>query len=588
MHYMLLFLLMLSVLTANTETVKVGVLAKRGSAITLDKWNPTAKYLSSEVDGYEFEIVPIDFKDIFKAVEEEQVDFMLTNPGFYVVLEYQFGAQRIVTLVNKHVTGLSQKEFGGVIFSHIDNKDRFSSLEDLKGSTFAAVNERSLGGWQMAWRELLESGIDIDSDLSILSFKGTHDNVVRAVLNREVEIGTVRTDTLERMAMKNMIDLNKIHIINSLSHENFPFFCSTKLYPEWPFSKLKHTSDSLSKSVAIALLKMPSTVDASKKANIQGWSTPLNYKPVHDVFEILEIPPYYKAMNLSEVLLEYWEWILFYLFGAVIGISMLIYQVHLTKYLRSTQNELVEKEKMASLGRLVAGVAHEVNTPIGIGVTAASHLEKELGKFEKKYENDSLTEDSFDTFLETMKKSSEILMKNLDRAASLIQSFKQVSVDQISDEDRKFYIKEYIDGIIISLKPKLKSKNLVIDISCSPGLQIRSTPGVFYQIFTNLILNSVIHGFPDEKEGLINISCERIGNDLKIIYSDNGKGMDPKDLENIFDPFFTTKRGLGGSGLGAHIVYNLVTQSLKGSIKAHSVLGEGLSFIIYLKGVHYV
>jgi len=584
MRYLVLLLLTAVLLFSKEQTVKIGVLAKRGPTHTLKRWTPTADYLTQQIPGYAFEIIPIAFKGIFDAVKKREVDFMLANSGFYVLLEHNYGAQRITTLVNKHVTGLAQKEFGGVIFTHIDNKERFNTLESIKGSHFGAVNEKSLGGWQMAWRELVEHDIDRDEDFASLSFKGTHDKVVHAVLSKEIEVGTVRTDTLERMALENKIDLNKIHIINPMKHDDFPFLISTKLYPEWPLARLQHTPDELSKQVAIALMKMPSDHKAAVIGRVEGWTTPLSYQPVHKCFQTLQIPPYYHEIRLLEVLKKYWGWILFYLFGAVVGISMLIYQVRLTKYLKKTQNELVQTEKMAALGRLVAGIAHEVNTPIGIGVTAASHLKKEIKDFNGHYKNETLTQSAFESFIDTSVQSSEIILNNLERAAQMIQNFKQVSVDQSSDTVRQFYLKEYLESVIINLKPTLKQHSHTIDIICPATLMIESTPGVFYQIFSNLIINSVIHGFEEKENGHILITVRYNGGDnLEIIYKDDGKGMDKEGLAKIFDPFYTTKRSSGGSGLGTHIIYNLVTQKLHGHITAQSHENKDMTFIMNIK-----
>ncbi|MFC2074441.1 ATP-binding protein, partial [Campylobacterota bacterium] len=394
---------------------------------------------------------------------------------------------------------------------------------------------------------------------------------------------TVRTDTLERMALEKKIDLNKVHIVNPISYDNFPFLISTKLYPEWPFSKLKHTSDELSKQVAIALMKMPADSDAAKKARIEGWGTPLSYQPVHDCFKTLQIPPYYQEINFWAVLKKYWAWIIFYLSGAVIGIAMLIYQFRLTKHLKETQNELVQTEKMASLGRLVAGIAHEVNTPIGIGVTAASHLKKEINDFNKQYKNESLTQSNFESFIDTSVQSSEIILNNLERAAHMIQNFKQVSVDQSSDMTREFFLKEYLESVVVNLRPTLKQHAHKIEIFCPETLMISSTPGVFYQIFSNLIMNSVIHGFEDKEKGQITITVHHNKDGIEIVYKDNGKGMDKNSLKKIFDPFYTTKRSSGGSGLGSHIIYNLVTQKLHGQITAQSHEGKDMVFIMKLK-----
>lgn len=586
--FFITFILLVSVLYSSEKIVKIGVLAKRGEAIALKKWEPTSNYLTHHLHGYKFKIIPLSFEHIFKAVEKQEISFILANPGFYVELEHKFGVQRISTLVNKHISGISQKQFGGVIFTHIDNKERFKSFDSLVDVRFAAVNEKSLGGWQMAWRELKENGIDVKSDFKSLDFKGTHDKVVKSVLKKEVDVGTVRTDTLERMAYEGKINLKNIYLINQIKYDKFPFMSSTRLYPEWPISKLKHTNDTLAKKVAIALMQMKPVDTAAVSANIEGWDTPLNYQPVHDCFKTLEIPPYYHPIKMIDVIKKYWGWILFYLAGGIAGISMLVYQIRLTKHLQNTQDELVQTEKMASLGRLVAGVAHEINTPIGVSVTAASHLNKETKNFKKDYKNEAVTQKSFENFIATSVQSSDIILKNLERAADMVQNFKQISVDQSSDEVRDFYLEEYLQSIIESLKPAIKNLKNDVRLICDPNIKIESNPGVFSQIFSNLIINSVIHGFENKSDGQISIEVRQHQKELQIIYKDNGKGVSKENLSKLFDPFFTTKRGKGGSGLGTHIVYNLVTQKLNGTIEVDSELGSGLTFNMHFKGVKFV
>ena len=585
MRYLLILSLLFSLSFSNTQTIKIGVLAKRGAEVTHKKWDHTAEYLTQKIEGKTFEILPISFEEIFKKVENKEIDFILANSGFYVELEYKYGAQRISTLINKHLSGLTQNEFGGLLITHIDNVEKYNHYEDLINTDFIAVNEKSLGGWQMAWRELVQNGVNRD-DLKSLAFKGTHDKVVHAIINKEADIGTVRSDTIERMAIEGKIDLNKLHFVALKVYDNFPFLTSTKLYPEWPIAKLKHTPEVLSKKVAIALMQMSEDDKASISANIAGWTTPLSYQPVHDCFKFLKIPPYYQEIKFIDVLAKYKYWILFYLALAFGAITMFLYQLRLTDQLKSTQDDLVQTEKMASLGRLVAGVAHEINTPIGVGVTAASHLQKETTTFHKDYLDENVTQNAFEAYMDTSLKGTTIILDNLSRASDLIQSFKQISVDQTSDETRIFNLHEYIQSIINSLRPVIKNTQYNIELICDESIVIDSNPGVFSQIFSNLIMNSILHGFEGRERGIIIISILLDNhNNLTITYKDDGLGMSKEAINQIFDPFFTTKRGSGGSGLGANIIYNLVTQKLNGSIKVQSELGKGLMFTMNFKGL---
>lgn len=246
--------------------------------------------------------------------------------------------------------------------------------------------------------------------------------------------------------------------------------------------------------------------------------------------------------------------------------------------LQEAQTELVRQEKLASLGGLVAGVAHEINTPLGICVTATSHLIEEVRLTRKDILADHFDEAQRAQFLDTLDQSLRIMSTNTKRAAALVRSFKQVAVDQTSNDKRRFQLHSYLNEILTSLQPKLKGRNIAIEIDCPNDLIIDGYPGAISQILTNFVMNSLTHGFEDLTEGKIQIRFDVDAEDLKFEYHDNGHGMDKEALGKLFDPFYTTKRGQGGSGLGTHIVYNLVTGLLGGTIKAHSTPGKGLTY----------
>ncbi|MBV1775502.1 GAF domain-containing protein [Burkholderiaceae bacterium DAT-1] len=246
--------------------------------------------------------------------------------------------------------------------------------------------------------------------------------------------------------------------------------------------------------------------------------------------------------------------------------------------LKVAQAELVRQEKLASLGGLVAGIAHEVNTPLGICVTATSHLSEELKLVEADLNNDQLDEDGLRNFFKTAGEAVRILQANTQRAAALVRSFKQVAVDQSSDVARDFNLGAYLDEIILSLRPNLKNSSHAVNLDCPPDIEMFSFPGALSQVVSNLVMNSLIHGFDGVTGGKIDLSARREGDVVRLIYQDTGKGMDEASLQKLFDPFFTTKRGQGGSGLGAHIVFNLITGVLGGKVSVSSKSGEGLRY----------
>jgi signal transduction histidine kinase len=247
--------------------------------------------------------------------------------------------------------------------------------------------------------------------------------------------------------------------------------------------------------------------------------------------------------------------------------------------LQKTQEQLIESEKMAAIGGLVAGVAHEINTPVGIGITAISNLLDDIQKMAKSYERDEISRKDFKGFLESSNDTAKLIHRNLERTASLVQSFKQVSADQASEQQRMFELKEYFNDILLSLRPKFREKKIEIKVECDEKLTLNSYPGVYAQIFTNLLLNSLQHGFPESDTGIITIKADVNRELLKIHYSDDGAGISKKDLPHIFEPFYTSDKHRG-TGLGLNIVYNLVRQKLHGTITCESEPGEGVLFAI--------
>ncbi len=251
--------------------------------------------------------------------------------------------------------------------------------------------------------------------------------------------------------------------------------------------------------------------------------------------------------------------------------------------LKTAQNQLIESEKMAALGSLVAGVAHEINTPIGLGVTAASTLANATKSFLTQYKNGGrLKRSTLHEYLETTEKGSELLLDNLQRAAELVQSFKQVAVDQTSFSKRSFTVKEYIKRTLLSLDLLLKQSKHDVQVNGNDEITLNSYPGAFSQVVTNLVMNSIRHAYPDKTAGTLSFNILKNNGSLLIEYMDDGCGIPHDHLVKIFDPFFTTARSRGGTGLGLHIVYNLVTQKLSGTIRCESQIGLGTKFIISL------
>ncbi|MBT1515590.1 PAS domain-containing protein [Bradyrhizobium sp. SRL28] len=251
--------------------------------------------------------------------------------------------------------------------------------------------------------------------------------------------------------------------------------------------------------------------------------------------------------------------------------------------LRDTQNWLIEAEKLAALGRLVAGVAHEINNPLGTSLTVASSLERKSRLFAAETAQGTLKRSSLNEFVDAVRDGSAQLQESLNRAAGLIQSFKQVASDRNNSELRSFDLGDLTEQVATGLRPALPKHGVTLNVECEKGLSISSYPGSYGQVLTNLFLNSIAHAFPDGRQGNIAIKVSACGdNDVEIIFSDDGCGMSPDVRRQAFDPFFSTRRHQGGTGLGLHIVYSVVTDRLGGQLRLSSEPGAGTDIRIIL------
>lgn len=246
--------------------------------------------------------------------------------------------------------------------------------------------------------------------------------------------------------------------------------------------------------------------------------------------------------------------------------------------LHQVQDKLVESEKMAALGALVAGVAHEINTPVGTSITLASTLADETKTFVNAIQTGQLKRSVLTQYVNIAQESTYLLLSNLNRAAELVQSFKQVAVDQASLEHRTFDLKAYLEEVITSLSPTLKKYPHEVIVEGDDGIVIDSYPGAIAQLVTNLVTNSLTHAYPNGEIGRLSFKVTLQATHILLDYSDDGCGIPKEHLGKVFEPFFTTARHQGGSGLGLHIVYNLMTQTLHGNIEIQSIEDKGTHF----------
>ena len=346
-------LLLAPAMVPADEVIRIGVLSHRGDPATATYWADTAAYLSDEIPGRRFEIVPLDFDEVEPAVESRAIHFLLVNPSIYVVMEVRHRVARIATL-NRRVGDDFTTLFGSVVFTRAD-RDDIASFDDLRHKTIMAVDKTSLGGYQMTMYELKSRGMGTWRDGIRIRFGGIHDNVVEAVYNGSVDVGTVRTGILESMDAKGKIDMADFKIINERHDLAFPEKLSTRLYPEWPFSKLNHTPDGLAQAVAIALMQMHQK--SGRNDRHDRWSIPLEYQPVHDLLKALHLPPYDHpdTFTLADAINKYWAGVLASLlvFVALMGLTIMV--IRLNRALRLSKSRL-ERQHSLILNSVADGI----------------------------------------------------------------------------------------------------------------------------------------------------------------------------------------------------------------------------------------
>jgi two-component system, sensor histidine kinase and response regulator len=580
---------------AEDAPLTIGVLAIRGSQQCSDNWTPTADYLTRQIPGRRFVIVPLAHDQIYPRVQKGEVDFILANSAFYVGLEHRYRASRIVTLKEKRLNGVYTR-YGGVIFCRRDRK-KIRTLSDLKGKSFMAVSESSLGGWLMAWRELKAAGIDPYRDFKALHFGETHDQVVYAVRDRRVDAGTVRTNTLEGFGAEGKIDLTDYYVFPRLNDADgpTPYFCTTREYPNWPMAKVRHTPDDLAEKVAVALLQMPPDAPAARAAAGAGWTIPLNYQPVHDCLKDLKVGPYENLGKISfmDVLRSYGHWLFFAfaafcILGAFTGVVLKLNRKIKASHVRlkiemdlhkQKDRELQQAKELAETAtraksEFLANMSHEIRTPMN-GVIAATDL--------------ALGEDvppKIAHYLKIIQNSAYSLLGIIND----ILDFSKIEAGKYELKERTFRLNEVFDRVLEVFISRASEKGIemLVDIDRETPKVLVGDPLRLQQILTNLISNAIKFTEPggvillDVREASKPLDDTAVG-EVVLAFSvkDTGTGIAPAYIDLLFDPFSqadtSSTRKYEGTGLGLSICKQLVTM-MGGDIGVETELGKGSTF----------
>ncbi len=569
---------------ADEDPVRIGVLAFRGAEHVTRTWGATAEYLSRAVPERRFEIEPLPLATLRAATSAGRIDYVLTNPGQYVELEEDFGISRIATL-KKSISEGARNQFGAVILAR-SNRSDIRRLADLKGKVFGAVSRNAFGGFQMAWREFKAAGLDpfeLFSDIRYFGFP--QDAIVLAVRDGSIDAGTVRTGLLESMARQGVVALEDFKVLNPRKVPGVDVAISTRLYPEWPFAKMPHASAELSERVAIALLSLPEDSAAMRAAGASGWTVPLDYKPVHDLFRELEIGPYARGdVSLADVLMQYWEWALF---AAVLLVLVIMHGVR-TEYLvqrrtrqlsdlnqelahevevrrgaearaRRHQSELAHVSRVNVIGEMTSGLAHELRQPL-----AAIHNYAEGSRQRLSRRGDPAEiSGALDHILEQAGRASAIVSRVRGYMRKRTPKHEAVDINHAIHEACGF------------MHHDLEAAGIAVDLDLGDGLP--AVTGDLIEL-EQLIINICRNALDALGEGpapkTIAVSSVVTDGAVEVVIEDNGPGILDEDIDAVWEPFVTRKeRGLG---LGLAICRSIV-EAHGGVIRARNRETGGFS-----------
>lgn len=565
--------------------VKIGVLAFRGGKDALKRWSPTADYLSAAIPNARFEVVPLEPEALNVAVEKGALGFVLTNTGNYVDLEARHGISRIATLRTP-----SGSVFGAVIFTRAARAD-IETLEDLRGKSFMAVQPEGFGGLQMAWRELKAHGLDPFKDFKTLKFSGfPQDNIAFAVLKGEVDAGTFRTETLETMAAEGKIRLQDFRVLNPRSPPGFPFLVSTRLYPEWPFAKLKNSPPELAQGVAIALLQMPENAPAARAGDYRGWTVPLDYTPVHELYRELRLGPYAELgeITVADLAKQYGHWIAAAILVLIVFGLWLLRTEHLvarrTRELsranaeleraaaerhraeaeaRERRAELAHVHRLNTMGEMASGFAHELNQPLAAVVNYARGAVRRL-------KQNAVEPGELLAVLEQVAAQAE-------RAATIVRRIRAF----IRKEEPRHAALDFNKIIVetaglMTAEAERGGVRLILDLA-NPLPRVHADAVQLEQVIVNLVRNAV-EAMVEASSPVREITLRTLRSAdgaVEIAVEDTGPGLPQIGRERLFDPFFTTKAD--GLGLGLSISQSIV-EAHGGQLTAAPSPGGGAGF----------
>ena len=568
------------------DEIKVGLRANRGVERAIQKWQATADFLNKKIPEHHFVLQPYEINSkLNQAVSRQEFSFILTNPAAHVEQKIRYGVSAIATLINKR-EGKGYTQFGSVIFTRSD-RDDISHFHDLIGKKFMAADELGFGGWRIAWREFQSVGINPFKDFSLLSFGGgIQQNVVYAVRDRKVDVGTVRTDLLERMAKQGEIELSSFKVIEPKITEGFDFLHSTRLYPEWPFAKAKHTPDDLARRVASVLYSIPEDSEAAWEGNYVGWTLPLDYQPVDELLRELKVGPY---MNIGQpsllaIMRSYWQVIVAVclLFIIITSANFLITRANrrmkkahseLSEYKEHLEEMIDERTALLrvsnqELESYSYSIAHDLRSPLRT-ITSFSQILVEDA-------SDKLDDSELDALHRITKAG-----KNMANLIDDILELSRITRREISKEEINLseISKEIAKNLDLQNKYK-KSEWRIHD-----NLFAKADATLTKILLQNLLENAC--KFASKAQHPI-VEVGKIQQAGKHIYfvRDNGVGFNMNYKDKLFKPFHRLHvNDFEGTGIGLATVERIVRRH-GGEVWAEGMPSKGATFYFTLGAIH--
>ncbi len=539
---------------AFAADVAIGVFAYQGERAAASGWSPVIDYLNEVLPEHRFRLVQYDVPGLRTAVAQKQVDFVITNPGYYVIMEAEFGLSRIATLDTQD--GNPARALGSVVLVRRE-QGGLRELADLRGKRVAAVADDAFGGYLVAAREMLRQGIDPESDFKETLFIGLPmDRVVEAVASGAADAGIVRACLPEQMASQGLIQLDDFRALSRRTESGLPCTLSTPLYPNWPIAVTRQTDPALAKAVALALLAMPVSAGIS-------WAVPADYQPVHDLFRELRIGPYAHLRETTPqgLVRRFWPWLLGVLTLLLAGIvhtvrveqqvyrrtaelrDSLAARERAEARARESQERMEHLSRLSILGELSGSLAHELNQPLTtIGTYARTVI--------RRQENGKLTSAAISEACAEIASEAEraggIVKRIRHFARKRAASREPIDLAAIAEDARRL-----ISGML-AVAP-----DIVIDNRLPDKRRVLADGAQIQQVFLNLMKNAIDAGrdLPTHRQR-VRVLVEAAENRAVAHVIDAGSGLPADQLVRLFEPFFTTKSD--GLGLGLPICKTII------------------------------